>query len=122
VNDTISLRLPATASYGRIVRAAGANLATRLGWQAMDIGALRVAIDEALNALVGDSGGSGELSVDFTVAGSDIDLVLALDTPPKKPLPTTRVSEFEAATKGRYPTAAIDAAAHRIQIITRPTS
>ena len=52
-HDQISLRLPASAEFGRIARAAAANLATRLGWQAVDIDSLRLAIDEALAVLIG---------------------------------------------------------------------
>jgi len=123
VNETINLRVPAAPSYGRIVRAAGANLATRLGWQAVDIDSLRVAIDSAVAALVGESGSGHdghELMVSFGVNSGEIDLDISLTEPLAQPVPDDRCAKFLTATVGRFKIGQIDPKAHRATFKVAP--
>lgn len=63
--DRISMELPARAEYGRVARAAAANLALRRGYTLTEIDDLRLAMDEAVIALLGPAAQDTAMSVAF---------------------------------------------------------
>ncbi len=53
---TVRLRVPADPRYARVVRVAASAYAVRFGLAPVDVGDLRLAVDEALVVLLGTSG------------------------------------------------------------------
>lgn len=118
-NEKISLRLPASAEYGRVTRAAAANLATRLGWQAVDIDSLRLAIDEALAVLTGHSaaGDGALLDIDFVIIGDGIEIDIVATGPDLGTISQQQIERFERLVTPSFATATVDSARHRVHII-----
>lgn len=72
--DTISLSIPASPEYLRVVRLIAAGLASRLGFTVDEIDDLRIAVDELSAYLTGAQGRDGSLSIDFTLDGDTLSI------------------------------------------------
>lgn len=70
--ETIMLRLPAVAAYGRIARMSGAELALRRGLSLGAVDDLRLAIDEALILLLGQRDHQGTIGLRFELFANAI--------------------------------------------------
>ncbi|MEE9414216.1 MAG: hypothetical protein V3V01_02955 [Acidimicrobiales bacterium] len=64
-SETIMLRLPALAAYGRIARMSGAELALRRGLSLSAVEDLRLAIDEVLILLLGHRNHEGSIQLRY---------------------------------------------------------
>lgn len=117
-NEKVSLRLPASAEFGRVARAAAANLATRLGWQAVDIDSLRLAIDEAVAVLVDDDS-TGDLTLDFLIIDDGMELTIAAADTRAGAIPAERLSRFESLVAPGFAQASVDATARSVHVVKR---
>lgn len=70
----ITLTIPGDNDFGRIVRAACANLAERAGWSSLDIGHLRSAVDLVIAGLCS----AGSSSIQLDLRRDDLTLVVGL--------------------------------------------
>ena len=78
--EEIVLRVPARADYARIVRIGAAAIALRVGMTFTEIDDLRLAIDEAMIALLdGDGRTQGDLQVIYRVSTGRIELEASRD-------------------------------------------
>lgn len=73
-NDLIRLRLPADPAYGRLARITAAGLALRLGFGHRQVQDLRIAVDEAMVALLDPSGGAEGLTLRFRARPGQIEV------------------------------------------------
>lgn len=106
-----------------MTRAAAANLATRLGWQAVDIDSLRLAIDEAFVVLVGDESSdgqaAGDLVIDFVIIDAGLDLTIAHSGGPSTPIPADRLGRFNSLIAPGFAEATVDVDRRRVHIIKK---
>lgn len=78
--EEIVLRVPARAAYARIVRIGAAAIALRVGMTFTEIDDLRLAIDEAMIALLdGDGRTEGDLQVIYRVSAGRFELEASRD-------------------------------------------
>ena len=72
--EEIVLRVPALASYGKVVRVGAAALALRQGMSFSEIDDVRLAIDEAMILLLDGAGGEGVIDCIFRMADGRFEL------------------------------------------------
>ena len=72
--DTVSIRVPATGEYLRVVRLISAGVASRLAFTLEDIDDLKIAVDELIAWATGGRDSAGTLDVDFLVHGDHIEV------------------------------------------------
>lgn len=72
--DTISLSIPASPEYLRVVRLVAAGLASRLGFTVDEIEDLRIAVDELSAYLTGAQGRDGSLQIDFALGDDSLEI------------------------------------------------
>jgi serine/threonine-protein kinase RsbW len=70
--DTVRLTVPATTAYVGLLRSLAAGLAARLDLDLDHVEDLRLAMSEACSLVLADSAGTGELSVELTVAADGL--------------------------------------------------
>lgn len=95
-------------------------MATRLGWQAVDIDSLRLAIDEALAVLVGPKNAVADstvLDIEFEILDDGIDLQIQASGGSLAAIPADRIDRFERLAAPGFATATVEPAAHRVHII-----
>lgn len=90
--DHILLELPADATYGRIARAAAANLALRRGYSLTEIDDLRLAVDEAVITLLGPDAQELPMSVSFDARATHVEVDLRVSE--GAPIPAERAARF----------------------------
>ena len=83
--DTVRLRLPAGTAYGRVARVTTAALARRHGFTYREVEDLRLAIDEAIIALLDDQDPYAAVDLVYTVDGGNVGITVhgAKDRPPE---------------------------------------
>ncbi|MGH3494497.1 MAG: ATP-binding protein [Sciscionella sp.] len=79
-DDTVELRLRASAAHLSAVRALAADLAMHLDMDLDTIADLRLAVDEACSALVPLARVDSQMSCRFTVSGDAIRVVVTVDS------------------------------------------
>lgn len=72
--DTISLSIPASPEYLRVVRLVAAGLASRLGFTVDEIEDLRIGVDELSAYLTGAQGRDGALQIDFSIGEGTLEI------------------------------------------------
>lgn len=72
--ERVSVRIPASPVYLRVVRLVAAGLAARLQFTLDEIEDLKIAVDELAAYLTGSHGRDGELEIDFDVHGECIEI------------------------------------------------
>ena len=72
--DTVSITVPATGEYLRVVRLVSAGVASRLAFTLEDIDDLKIAVDELTAWATGGRDTMGTLDVDFLVHGDRIEV------------------------------------------------
>jgi serine/threonine-protein kinase RsbW len=65
--EVISVEIPASPAYLRVVRLVASGLATRLKFTIDEIEDLKIAVDELASYMTGSQGREGSLQIDFTV-------------------------------------------------------
>jgi hypothetical protein len=83
--DTVRLRLPAGTDYGRVARVTTAAIARRHGFTYREVEDLRLAIDEAIIALLDDRDPGAAVDVTYEVDGERVAITVdgAADRPPE---------------------------------------
>ena len=71
IDGTIELKIPADARLLRLVRMLASGLATGAGFDVDELDDLRIAVDEAVSALL-EGGGDAPLPLVFVVDGSSV--------------------------------------------------
>lgn len=72
--DTVSISIPASPEYVKIVRLVAAGLAVRLRFTIEDIDDLKIAVDELSSYLTGTQGRDGTIQVLFSVGEDRIEI------------------------------------------------
>lgn len=72
--DTVSMKIPASPEYVRVVRLVVAGLAARLGFTVDDIDDLKIAVDELSAYLTGAQGRDGTLAITFAIHDDRIEI------------------------------------------------
>lgn len=72
--DTVSISIPASPEYVKIVRLVAAGLAVRLRFTIEDIDDLKIAVDELSAYLTGTQGREGTIQVRFSVDDERIEI------------------------------------------------
>lgn len=72
--ETISINIPASPEYLKVVRLVVAGLASRLGFTIDDIEDLKIAVDELSAYLTGAQGREGTLDIGFDLHDDRIDI------------------------------------------------
>ena len=72
--DTVSVRVPASPAFVRVVRLIAAGLAARLHFTIDEIEDLKIAVDELAAYITGSQGRDGELEIDFLVDDERIEI------------------------------------------------
>ena len=72
--DTISINIPASPEYLRVVRLIASGLASRLRFTIDDIEDLKIAVDELSAYLTGAQGREGTLEIAFDIHDDRIDI------------------------------------------------
>ena len=70
--DTISVKIPASPEYLKVVRLIVSGLASRLRFTIDDIEDLKIAVDELSAYLTGSQGREGDLQLTFTITEESI--------------------------------------------------
>lgn len=94
--DVISLTIPASMQFVRLVRIGAASLARRRGLPVRFIDDLRLAVDETFSVLLDDRDHEGSVDVTFEIDDREL-LVSAVQQLADGPLPTDadRAQQFE---------------------------
>lgn len=72
--ETVSIAIPASPEYLKVVRLVAAGLAARLSFTLDDIEDLKIAVDELAAYLTGAQGRRGTLEIRFTVGEERIEI------------------------------------------------
>jgi serine/threonine-protein kinase RsbW len=72
--ETVSITIPASPEYVKIVRLVAAGLAARVGFTIEDIDDLKIAVDELSSYLTGTQGREGTIQVRFSVHDDRIEI------------------------------------------------
>jgi len=72
--DTVSISIPASPEYVKLVRLVAAGLAVRLRFTIEDIDDLKIAVDELSSYLTGTQGRDGVIQVRFSVGEDRIEI------------------------------------------------
>ena len=72
--DTVSINIPASPEYIRVVRLVAAGLASRLRFTIDEIDDLKIAVDELSAYLTGAQGRQGDLRIEFMVYEDRIEI------------------------------------------------
>ncbi len=72
--ETVSVNIPASPEYLKVVRLMASGLASRLGFTIDDIEDLKIAVDELSAYLTGAQGREGTLDIAFQIDGDTIEI------------------------------------------------
>jgi serine/threonine-protein kinase RsbW len=72
--DRVTITIPASPAYLRVVRLVAAGLASRISFTVDDIEDLKIAVDELSAYLIGSQGRDGVLEVSFTLYDDRIEI------------------------------------------------
>ena len=113
--DVVRLRLPAGTAYGRVARVTTAAIARRHEFTYREVEDLRLAIDEAIIALLDEDDIGAAVDLTYTVAGGEIgiDVDGATDRPPEA------VARFHTIVTGLVDRADIDLGAGTVHLLKR---
>lgn len=83
--DAVRLRLPAGTDYGRVARVTTAAIARRHGFTYREVEDLRLAIDEAIIALIDDDDPGAAVELGYLVDEGEVTITVhgAADRPPE---------------------------------------
>ena len=113
--DAVRLRLPAGTAYGRVARVTTAAIARRHGFTYREVEDLRLAIDEAIIALIDDDDPSGAVELRYRV---DEDAI-AITVDGAAARPPEAVSRFHTLVTGLVDLADLDLAAGQVRLSKR---
>jgi hypothetical protein len=111
--DVVRLRLPAGTAYGRVARVTTAALARRHGFTYREVEDLRLAIDEAIIALLDDRDPGA--AVDLTYAVDDDRVSITVDGAPNRP--PEAVGRFHTLVAALVDQADIDLEAGTVSLV-----
>lgn len=112
VADVVRLRLPAGTDYGRVARVTTAAIARRHGFSYREVEDLRLAIDEAIIALLDDDPHGG-VDLTYVVEDERLDITLdgAADRPPEA------ISRFHTLVTGLVDEATFDLGPGHVRLV-----
>jgi hypothetical protein len=113
--DTVGLRLPAGTAYGRVARVTTAAIARRHEFTYREVEDLRLAIDEAIIALLDDQDPDAAVDLTYTVEGTEI----AITVDGAEGRPPEAVARFHTIVTGLVDQADIDLAAGTVHLVKR---
>ena len=115
--ETVRLRLPAGTAYGRVARVTTAAIARRRGFTYREVEDLRLAIDEAIIALIDDRDPGAAVDLTYTVEGDAVGITVdgATDRPPEA------VSRFHTLVTALVDQATLDLDAGHVTLYKRHT-
>ena len=111
--DTVRLRLPAGTAYGRVARVTTAAIARRHGFTYREVEDLRLAIDEAIIALLDDQDPHAAVDLSYTVDGESVAITVegATGRPPEA------VGRFHTIVTGLVDQADLDLDTGTVQLV-----
>ena len=113
--DTVRLRLPAGTAYGRVARVTTAAIARRHEFTYREVEDLRLAIDEAIIALLDEEDAHAAVDVTYTIEGTQI----AIDVDGATDRPAEAVARFHTIVTGLVDRADIDLGAGTVHLVKR---
>lgn len=113
--DEIKLTLPARPSYSKVVRAAAATLAVRLGWAVVEIDELRAVVDESANLLLGPVPSKGRFETVFTPKGDSLTVELSVSEATS--LSASAIAAFTETASALVDDVRIDPAAPSVRLV-----
>ena len=113
--DAVRLRLPAGTGYGRVARVTTAAIARRHGFTYREVEDLRLAIDEAIIALIDDDDPDAAVDLHYRIDDGEVTIVVdgASDRPPEA------VSRFHTLVTALVDRADLDLTAGRVRLTKR---
>jgi hypothetical protein len=115
VADVVRLRLPAGTAYGRVARVTTAAIARRHGFTYREVEDLRLAIDEAIIALLDEDDPGAAVDLGFTVDGEQV----AITVDGAKDRPPGAISRFHTIVTGLVDRADLDLDAGQVTLVKR---
>ncbi len=115
--DLVRLRLPAGTAYGRVARVTTAALARRHDFTYREVEDLRLAIDEAIIALLDDQDPGAAVELRYSVDDDSVSITVdgAAARPP------AAVSRFHTLVTGLVDRADLDLDAGKVTLVKRHT-
>jgi anti-sigma regulatory factor (Ser/Thr protein kinase) len=116
--DAVRLRLPAGTDYGRVARVTTAAIARRHGFTYREVEDLRLAIDEAIIALIDAHDPTGAVDLRYEIEDGEVTIIVegAPDRPPEA------VSRFHTLVAALVDRADLDLASGRVRLVKRSTA
>lgn len=111
--DTLRLRLPAGTAYGRVARVTTAALARRHGFTYREVEDLRLAIDEAIIALLDEDDPDAAVDLRYTVDDGEV----AIQVEGAKDRPPEAVARFHTIVTGLVDQADLDLEAGTVRLL-----
>lgn len=113
--DEVRLRLPAGTAYGRVARVTTAAIARRHEFTYREVEDLRLAIDEAIIALLDDQDPGAAVELRYTVDEDSVSITVegAANRPPEA------VSRFHTLVTALVDRADLDLQAGRVVLVKR---
>jgi anti-sigma regulatory factor (Ser/Thr protein kinase) len=112
VAERVRLRLPAGTDYGRVARVTTAAIARRHGFTYREVEDLRLAIDEAIIALLDEHDRGAAIELTYTVG--DDGLTITVDGTPERP--PEAVGRFHTIVTGLVDRADLDLSGGRVRL------
>lgn len=117
-SEEIRLRLPAMPDYGSIARVAAASLAIRLEFSFREVEDLRLAVDEAMIALLGREPGDGHLTASYRLLPGALSFEAVVDFTDERKAPSKDEAErFRLLVEGLVDTYEVEPGSNRISLL-----
>lgn len=113
--DVVRLRLPAGTAYGRVARVTTAAIARRHDFTYREVEDLRLAIDEAIIALLDQEDPDAAVDLTYTIEGEQ----LAIDVDGAADRPPDAVARFHTIVTGLVDQADLDLGAGTVHLVKR---
>jgi hypothetical protein len=113
--DVVRLRLPAGTAYGRVARVTTAAIARRHEFTYREVEDLRLAIDEAIIALLDEQDVHAAVDLTYTIEGEEI----AIDVDGATGRPPEAVARFHTIVTGLVDRAELDLGAGTVHLVKR---
>lgn len=119
-SEEIRLRLPAMHEYGSIARVAAASLAIRLEFSFREVEDLRLAVDEAMIALLGREPGAGHLTAHYHLLAGALSFEAVVDFEDGRRAPSGDGAErFRLLVEGLVDEYEVEPGSNRISLMKR---
>jgi len=116
--DAVRLRLPAGTAYGRVARVTTAAIARRHKFSYREVEDLRLAIDEAIIALIDAADPTGAVDLRYEIDEGEI--TITVDGAPGRP--PEAVSRFHTLVTALVDRADLDLESGQVRLVKRSVS